>query len=54
MNYFNAFDLLKEISEQSFMQPKTAETIMRKTLNSTLKFQSKLWTKNILKTLTNG
>ena len=47
----NAFLCMREISRQCYMQPKAAETKMRKSFNATMKYQNKLWTKTLLERL---
>ena len=47
----NVFEYIRNICQQSFMQPRIAENLMRKNISTISKFQNKLWTKNILQRL---
>ena len=51
MNDLHAFDVIKNIAYECYMQPKVAESKMRNSLNLTLKYQNKLWTRILLERL---
>ena len=53
MKHFHAFDHIRYISEQCYMQPRDAEKKMRTTFDSISKFQNKLWTRLTLARLSN-
>ena len=44
----NVYQYINQICRESYMQPKIAEQLMRKSLNANIKYQNKLWTKNFL------